>query len=286
MANRIVTPPEGWSQAKQRAIGVFYDQHKSSTFTTRDATTGETVFPFLDGRPWWADIEKSTGMPVGPLYPMGWQAPWVPPMHYINQSIGKVDAQGRKVETNGMQLRWFKIDYQQMAKDYREAMLAYYQNAINEAVRLNLPTPDYGDPISFKLRTIIGPPPMDPRVPQAAAAGNPWLLGMAVANVHNPLTGRMEVEEDALLARLLRSQHETILTAEQAERKSEEKREADAMTRELVEQMRAMQAEMAEMRQADAARKAAEAEKQAKKAEQMAVARAARGKPKSTPVGV
>ncbi len=285
MALRIVTPPEGWSQAKQRAIGVFYDQHKSSTYAVKNAETGETEYPFLDGRPWWADIEKSTGMPVGPLYPMGWGAPWIPPVKYINESIGRIDARGRIVQNATMQLRWFRIDYVTMKKEYTEAMQSYYRLAVEEASRLNLPIPDYGDVIPFKLKAIIGPPPMSPKIPEAAEGGNPWLLGMAVANVYDRATGKMVVEEDETLARLLRAPNETLLTGEQLQRKAEEKESTAAAMTEVLEQMRAMQAELAAMREAERERKAAEAAKQQAAVERMANARAAKKK-QPTPAGV
>jgi hypothetical protein len=153
MAQKITQPVEGWSQAKQRDLALFFDQHRSSDFP--------------DGRSWWCYIEKSTGQPVGELQPHGWAAPWVPEAKYLAMAAGT------------LRNNRFRIDYQRQISDYTLAMQEYYKRAVQEAAAFNLPIPNYGEACSYKLRMIIGEPPKSPKIPEAALAGDPWILGFS-----------------------------------------------------------------------------------------------------------
>ncbi len=235
-------------QAKQREFAVWYDQHRDSTFTN---AAGVRVFE--DGRPYWSTVEKSTKMPVGPVYRAGWLAPWEPPQSYIVTSIGKI-TKGHIFDGSmpkGMTTDRFRIDYQQMATDDRQAYQAYYNHAVRVASDRNLDIPRYGSRFDFRLIAIIGPSPRDPRIAEAAMAGNKWLLGQAMP-VFNQTTGRMEVEEDEQLVRLLKQGDSDLITAEEAERIAErEERSAGPVpdaVQEMMAEFRAMKRELAELR--------------------------------------
>lgn len=182
----------GWSQADQRSYAIFYDQHKSAQFP--------------QGRPWWAVVERpaegaAMPMPVGPLQPQGWDAPWLPADKYMTASIG------RATPGATMQEHKFRIDYAAMIADCKRAMREYYDNAITEAIGQGWTAPDYGDPIPYRLRAIVGKgPPLSPKVPEAALAEDPWILGFSKA-------------ENESLARLLQHGLIEVDTAQQSEAK-------------------------------------------------------------------
>jgi hypothetical protein len=155
---RYQPPAEGWNQNRQRGLGLFYDQHRTPAFP--------------DGRPWWCYTERPADgahmpMPVGELIPHGWGAPWVPENQYMQMSMGT------------LQTNRFRIMYERMITDYRQAMDDFYQRAAAEALQANLPIPEYGEALGWKLRAIVGMPPRSPRIPEAALAGDRWLLGFS-----------------------------------------------------------------------------------------------------------
>ena len=204
-------------QAKQREFAMWFDQHRDSKFTN---AAGERIFE--DGRPYWSTVEKSTKMPVGPVYRMGWTAPWEAPQAYIVSSIGKISKVtfGNGVVPRGMTTDRFRIDYEQMRKDDKAAYDAFLNHAIRVAFDRNITPPKYGQPLHYHLTTIVGPPPRDPRIAQAALAGNKWLLGQLMPTF-NPVTNQMEVEEDEELARILRQGNDQYQTVEEMEREAE-----------------------------------------------------------------
>jgi hypothetical protein len=191
---RLSAPEEGWSQQSNRSPGIFFDQHKSPRHPA--------------GRPWWcwtetpANPKHPRGI-VGELIPIvadldvggeivqGWLAPWVPEQKYVVRSIGLL-AGGNS----------FKIDYVSMISDYRQANERYYRLAASTAGAKNWPAPRMYGPVEFQLRAIVGDPPKSPKLPEAAAAGDPWLLGFST-HVNEQLrtildreTGRMHVPMD------------------------------------------------------------------------------------------
>ena len=114
-------------QAKQREFAVWFDQHKDTTYTN---AAGERIFE--EGRPYWSTTEKSTKMPVGPVYRAGWVAPWEPPQQYIVSSIGRI-AKAHLfggVLPRGTSTDRFRIDYGQMITDDREATRQYHQMVV------------------------------------------------------------------------------------------------------------------------------------------------------------
>jgi hypothetical protein len=222
-------PTEGWSQAKQRSYAVFYDQHKCAKFP--------------QGRPWWAVVERpaegaAMPMPVGELQPQDWNAPWLPDAKYITASLGKATPGAT------MQEHKFRIDYSAMITDRKTAMREYYDRAVLEAIGQGWQAPNYGDPIPYRLRAIVGTPPLSPKIPEAALAEDPWILGFSTV-------------ENETLARLLQlgSGTEDILTAAQSEKR--------------VDDVAALQAQVAELLQRDA-------ERESKVKAKMAKARAGR----------
>lgn len=155
---RYQAPAEGWNQNKQRGLALFLDQH-------RDAHAG-----FPDGRPWWCYTERPAdgamqAMPVGELIPHGWDAPWFPEAKYMAMSMKTLSANR------------FTINYSLMIADYQAAMDEYYMRAAQEAAAIGQPVPDYGEAITWKLRAIVGAPPKSAKIPEAALAGDRWLLG-------------------------------------------------------------------------------------------------------------
>ena len=201
MALNIRHPVDGWGQHKQRGQMILFDQHR-----TKD---------FPDGRPWWTYTEKQVEQengnriiapqPIGEPVPVsadivdpdgtvikGWSAPWYPEPKYMVMSI------------NSRQGNRFKIRYDVMQTDYRAAMEEYYKRAVQEAATLNLPMPRFGEPIGYRLRQIVGEPPKSPKIPEAAIAGDPWLLGFSD-------------EPNDLLRRYLYTGNSVIVTPEESE---------------------------------------------------------------------
>lgn len=195
MANKYVAPSEGWSQAKQRSVAIWYDQH-----------THPVKAP--QGRPWWSVVENSAEggvmpMPVGELTPMDWEAagifaPWFPDMKYVTARIG--------MSKPGLHIfeHRFKIDYQSMLTDFTASTRAYYERAVREARSQNLKVPRNLSEIPYELEIIVGQPPKSPKIPEAAMSGDAWLLGF-------------DQEENEQLARYLKFGTAQVLTFEQGE---------------------------------------------------------------------
>jgi hypothetical protein len=114
----------GMDQTAHRGTAVWYDQHKSSTY--RDA---EGVAIFENGRPYYSIIELKSRMPIGPVMPLGWSAPLMPPQTYLLDSIGKL-AKSNRVVTDGLQKSAvtdrIHINYDRMKREDEEATLAHW----------------------------------------------------------------------------------------------------------------------------------------------------------------
>lgn len=208
---KLVQP--GFSQASNRSVVFWFDQHKDPNFRNAD---GVAIFEM--GRPYWSWVERpaegtAAPMPVGEVIPMGWTAPFQVPQKYITRSIGRVKSDGDWLKGAGS-TQFFRIDWAQMAKDDKEAMDAYYELAVQEAVRLKEPLPRYGQPLSIELRLVVGRPPRSPKIAEAAMAGDKWLLGQQMP-IWDPTLGKHVIPENEELARLLRMSHADILTPEQ-----------------------------------------------------------------------
>lgn len=161
----------GWSQDKQRSLAVFFDQHRNDRYG----------HPF--GRAWWGYVENPADpggprRPVGELLPVsvdttvdglfikGWEAPWLPEPKYIAHA------------TSWMAGNRFRLNYAQMQAEYRSANETYYTRAAAESAARGWSheVQLYG-PLTFQLLAIVGNPPKSPKIPEAAAAEDPWLLG-------------------------------------------------------------------------------------------------------------
>lgn len=181
----------------RRVQKFFRDQHQNP----------RAGFPL--GRPWWAwcetQVDGSDAMPVGELIPnsadmvigtdglvrlyegpskhwndgdvlpdggtfiKGWAAPWVPEPKYVNAAIA------------GLQGARFRFDYQKMRKEYEDANRNYYDLVNNEVFQKGWDAiPLYGK-VPYVVRALkhIGAPPKSPKIPEAAIAGDPWLLGFS-----------------------------------------------------------------------------------------------------------
>ncbi len=195
MANKQTKMQSGWSQAKQRDLAIYYDDHRHPVKCP-------------NGRPWWAIVERpaegaAMPMPVGPLMPMDWEslgifAPWEPDQKYIVRNLGKAKPGATLSEYR------FHIDYESMELDFTTQTRAYYERAVKEAAGLHIhPLPKYGQMLPYELRIVVGEAPKSPKIPQAALAGDDWLLGF-------------DREENVELARLLQTGHRDIETFEQS----------------------------------------------------------------------
>ena len=122
------------------------------------------------GRKWWAITEKATGEPVGRVK-ASFAAPWVPDGQYVRVEGMVEDADGR--------IRMAcHIDYERMLADFREAEAAW-DKAVRERMAARYKTAyDPAAPIDEDILEYAGPRPASSVLVQAAAAGNPWLLGL------------------------------------------------------------------------------------------------------------
>lgn len=210
MPTNVKLIPEGYSQASNRGVMFWFDQHRDPHYRTPDG-----VAIFEQGRPYWSWVERPADgvdapMPVGEVIPLGWGAPFYAPQQYIIKSIGKVTGRGDWLKGAGT-TQFFKIDYAEMLKHDTDAMQEYYRLAVAEAVRLKEPLPKYGQPLSPELRLVVGPPPRSPKIAEACIAGDKWILGQQMP-ITDRVTGKSYVPENKELAKLLRLQREQFHT--------------------------------------------------------------------------
>lgn len=237
----------GMDQSATRGVGIWFDQHKSSTYVN---AKGERIFE--NGRPYYSVIELKTRQPVGPVMPLGWSAPFYAPQQYILQSIGKVASVGSSL-TEGIPMNVtsdrFRIDYTAMKRDDTEATMAHWRLAVNEAASRDWPVPQMGAPMDRRLLAIVGPAPRSPKIADALLSGDPWILGQLMPTV-DPKTGELRVEENEALARLLRLNRQDVFAADewtdQAEAPTAELSEAKALLAEITKQKAELAALLAE----------------------------------------
>ena len=228
----------GMDQSATRGIGLWFDQHKSSHYVN---ARGERIFE--NGRPYYSIIELKTRMPVGPVMPLGWEAPFYAPQQYILSSIGRVTNVAASISegipTNVNSDR-FRIDYTAMKRDDTEATMAHWRLAVSEAASRDWPVPEFGAPMDRRLLAIVGPAPRSPKIADALLSGDPWILGQLQPTA-DPKTGALRVEENEALARLLRLNRQDVFTVEawteQAQAPSSELSEAKAMLAEAMKLM-------------------------------------------------
>lgn len=206
---------QGMDQARHRDHAVWFDQHRTSTY--RDAK-GNAIF--TDGRPYYSVIEKATRMPVGPVFPYGWEAPAYAPQQYLVRSIGRITNLPTFEGSNLLKTvtsNRFALDYQSMKRDDTEHWLAHWKLAVNTAAANGWEPPKPHARMDPRLLAIVGPAPRNPKIAEAMAAGNPWILGMKVATWNAEL-GKSVVEPDEELLRLLTLNREEVVTMEDLDR--------------------------------------------------------------------
>lgn len=115
------------------------------------------------GRRWFADVEKRSGYPVGPIRPR-FDAPWYP-----DQSALKIDPDDPS---------HIRIDYEALLAERQEAHALYHQRAVEEAASRQWPVPELGEPYRRELQLIIGKPPQPIEPVVAAMQGNKYILGL------------------------------------------------------------------------------------------------------------
>jgi len=164
------------SQRDMRYTHTIYDQHASRRFQR--------------GRPWWGtreyvnDLDRKRGAEdgyIGMLNPgdhtdpwnSSWIAPWLP-----EQVISATPGPGivfYRIDYKKDRLTWL---YQAIIEYDRRMMEDYYSACAKIAAGNGWKAPEQvGDPVSFQITAVLGHPGEDPRIPQAAMAGDPWLLG-------------------------------------------------------------------------------------------------------------
>lgn len=125
------------------------------------------------GRHYAANYDIRNMRPKEELRPVGFIAPWLPPMRYTVW-----ERQG------GFKFRW---DFETMANDLSGDATAYYAQVF-EFMMEHMPgvePPELGEPVPTKvIRSPIGKPPLSPAIPLACMAGEPWILGTPGAPVN------------------------------------------------------------------------------------------------------
>jgi hypothetical protein len=149
------------------SLATFRDQHKGQRFA--------------DGRPFWGYLELPSD--PGQLARADWRAA-------PRRSRGAQTATGRKLERAvdagarsimEINLRRFSIyiNYPRMIADFKTAMEDHYRKATEVAYEKNWPEPSFLGPIDHNIRHIIGRAPLSHKIPEAAMAGDPWILGLS-----------------------------------------------------------------------------------------------------------
>lgn len=238
MPTNVKLIPEGFSQAVNRGVMFWFDQHRDPQYRNADG-----VAIFEQGRPYWSFVERPANgvaapMPVGEVIPMGWVAPFYAPQSYLTRSIGRVQANGSWLKGAGS-TSFFRIDYAQMLKDDKEATEAYYQLAVQEAVRQNMPIPQPGVALPPQLRAIVGPPPRSPKIAEACIAGDKWILGQQMP-IWSEREQKYVVPENKYLASLLRAMGEVFLTQAEYDEMVRQQEQARQAVEKPSDEMRAM----------------------------------------------
>jgi hypothetical protein len=171
----LVIPDGQLSQGANRYIDTFTDQHRLPRFP--------------EGRPWcgWrelaADRFKPNGFVGGDLQPgnhedpwgSAWDAPWIPEFKYFdfNYKASKIS-----------------IRYDRVISEDTLARKNYYAAANKIAARNEWPEVAWGSIPRETIIDVLGPMPRDPRLGQAAQAGDRWLLGDQTVEV-NPILAKI-----------------------------------------------------------------------------------------------
>lgn len=158
----------GADQANRRMLVTYRDHHKDRKFQ--------------DGRPWWGYVE----LPADPKHPMGavgamqpgnhefpfgtredptherWEAPWYPQEKFF-------DFDHRRGT--------IRLRYDKMIAEYTSENRVYYAAANKIAAGNGWEPPKMGGALHPRFIDILGQQPQSVKIPQAAQAGDRWLLG-------------------------------------------------------------------------------------------------------------
>lgn len=135
-------------QANTRRPGTFYDDHTSQRFPK--------------GRPWFSNIDKRSGAPVGLMRPKGWSAPWLPDPTSFKYSEDEPNR--------------FTIDYESILNE-RLSDHAAYQTMKEAAAVARGWDPTLPEKQAV-LEALVGKPPLPVEPIAAAMQGNSWMLGL------------------------------------------------------------------------------------------------------------
>lgn len=174
------------SQRDTRYIDTYTDQHAW--------TKGPKADVFRDGRPWtgYREFASERGNPEGFVtaelqkgafyehdreksFASAWDAPWSPESEYFD-----FNHRTKKI----------KLRYDKCIGKYGFFYRQYFDAAAKLAGANGWGEITFGVIPKFQITAIVGLPPISPRIPEAAMAGDPWLLGF-------------EEEPNPVLARLL-----------------------------------------------------------------------------------
>lgn len=164
MATKPIIAPDGTgsSQASNRYVDTFYDQHKWGS-------------RFPNGRPWWGYREYAANRgdkdafccsptPGDHNDPMGsnWHAPW--------------DPETRFFEYNYLR-NTIRIRYDYMIAEREQMARTYYAAVAKLCAANGWPEVPFGAMPRQNICFVVGEPPESSKIPRAAQAGDPWLLG-------------------------------------------------------------------------------------------------------------
>lgn len=138
---------------------------------------------FMDqhGRRFAATYELSNQRPIGELQPVGFHAPWLPPMRFI-----------RWDRPGGFHFQW---TYEDLANELVGDATVYYASVMEFMLEhmKGEPIPEMGEPVpAMVLRSPLGSPPLSPAIVLACQAGDPWALGTPGAEINTVLKASLE----------------------------------------------------------------------------------------------
>lgn len=152
------------TQAGRRFLDTFHDNHASARFRLGRPFCGYLEYaanPELGHQPGFVSADLSQGNHAEPLTSI-WTAPWIPEARYF-----RFDYLRKKIT----------FAYETMERDEQAAIDRHYEAAAKLSGESGWAEVEYGQPLSYQIRSIIGRAPKMLRIAQAARAGDPWLLG-------------------------------------------------------------------------------------------------------------
>lgn len=173
------------SQAGQRYHDTFWDQHRSTRFPMGRPFWGSREFAANKGQPDGFHTEMVPGEYVASLvdplsqkpvqtpedrlasFASVWTAPWLPVQNGGRTSFLDFNYPQKR-------LRW---RYDRIIVEYNQRQQEYYRAAAKLCAQNGWPEVVFGEIPRYGVTAIIGDVPPSQRIPVAAQAGDPWLLG-------------------------------------------------------------------------------------------------------------